>query len=177
MTTVNLCAAAVLAVLVSSVGASAQEHKQFQKGSMSSGDFSDNKIGPGAAKTVAAAQRVETAEASAALDANNLWANWPYVAVFIACAGLAEKMRQRRGENMWQRVRPAEGCRAPLVQTPIEAMTPAFRPLTPADMMTFGRGNAAARAGAANLNATFAESAPWQTASALPLGDHRAPRA
>jgi hypothetical protein len=175
MTTKNLCAAAVLAVLVSSVGASAQEHKQFQKGSMSSGDFSDNKIGPGAAKTVAAAERAETGEASAALDANNLWANWPYVAVFIALAGIAEKMRQRRAENMWQRVRPAAGSLAPLVQTPIEGMTPAFRPLTAADMMTFGRGNASARA--ANMNVTFPEPAPWQSAPALPAGDHRASRA
>jgi hypothetical protein len=175
MTTKNLCAAAILAVLVSSVGLSAQEHKQFQKGSMSSGDFSDNKIGPGAAKTVAAAERAETGEASFALDANNLWANWPYVAVFIACAGIAEKMRQRRAENAWQRARPVQGSMAPLVRTPIEEMTPAFRPLTAADMMTFGRPNAAARLADASIG-TFAESGPWQTARTL-AGDHRGSRA
>ena len=160
MTTKNLCAAAVLAVLVSSVGASAQEHKQFQKGSMSSGDFSDTKVGPGAARTVAAAERAETGEASAAIDANNLWANWPYVAIFIVCVGIAEKVRQSRAENRWQRVRPAEGCLAPLVQTPIEAITPAFRPLTAADMMAFGRPSAATRASDPSLQVGFAESAP-----------------
>ena len=165
--------AVVLLVLVCGVGVSAQAPSQFPKGSMASGDFSDNNVGPAAAKSAPQVAPVELGEPSEAGEAN-LWANWPYVALFILCACVVERVRERRIENRWKRQHPAEGQIMPLVQLPIEAMAPAFRPLTAVDMIAFSRPSAAARAADPSLHVVVAGSESWQAEADTPSVSGRA---
>jgi hypothetical protein len=75
----------------------------------------------------------------------SVFASWPYLALFIAGACAAEKLRERRRENAWQRQSAVEMPIAPLVQRVEPPSEPAFQALTAADMMNFSRPRGARR--------------------------------
>ncbi len=149
----------VLAILICSVGVSAQTQTQFPSTAVQWGD-------PGYYRQLGRDVPQPPAPQAEA---------WPYVALFVVCAVAAEKMRERRRENEWKREHPADARFAPLVQWPDEASKPSFQPVRATDLLNFKRPTAAELAADPSLHVVILEPAAWAAAQPMPTASDGMP--
>jgi hypothetical protein len=149
-------AAIVLGVLVCGGSVSAQSKTETQFPKTMHGDTEYNWL-----------HGRDTPRSAAQIDNGGYWGSIPYVLLFIAGACAAEKIRQRRRENEWQRAHRADASYAPLATLPDTSRAPVFQPLTAADMINFTRPSAAARAADPTLRLDLADIS-WQRPQAAP---------